>query len=160
MFGNQNDVVQIQSDQEPAIVNVQEEIRPLRKGRTICTNSSVAESGSNGRAENAVKRVQGKFRALRFDLEEELGAKININKPSGSWLIRWAGEVLTNYTRGDDGKTAWGRRRGKPCDKPIAKIGQEVIFLPLKLQALMPTREKPTWVKAFGWALTRGPRRY
>ena len=39
--GNQNVIVQVQSDQEPAIVNVQEEIRYLRRGRTICTNSPV-----------------------------------------------------------------------------------------------------------------------
>ena len=109
--GNQNVVVQIQSDQEPAIVNVQEEIRTLRKGRTICTNSPVGESESNGRAENAVKRVQAKFRALRSDLEERIGAKIDVNKPFGSWLVRWAGEVLTRYTRGDDGKTAWSSLR-------------------------------------------------
>ena len=125
-------VVQIQSDQEPAIVNVQEEIRYLRKGRTICTNSPVGESESNGRAENAVKRVQVKFRALRSDLEEKLGTKIDMNKPFGSWLIRWAGEVLTKYTKGDDGKTPWERRRGTTCDQPIANIGEKVLYLPLK----------------------------
>ena len=125
--GNQNVVVQVQSDQEPAIVNVQEEIRVIRKGRTICTNSPVGESESNGRAENAVKRVQTKFRALRSDLEEKLGTKIDVNKLFGSWVIRWAGEVLTKYTRGDGGKTAWERRRGKPCDKPQAKIGEKVL---------------------------------
>ena len=76
--------------------------------------------------------MQAKFRALRSDLEEKFGAKLDINKPFGSWLIRWAGEVLTKYTRGDDGKTAWQRRRGKPCDKPIAKIGEKVLYLPLK----------------------------
>ena len=57
--GNQNVVVQIQNDQEPAIIAVQEETQHLRRGRTICTNSPVGESESNGgrkrRTENAYK---------------------------------------------------------------------------------------------------------
>ena len=60
--------IQIKSDQEPAIVNVQEEIREVRRGKTICTNSPVGESECNGRAENAVRQVQMKVRTFRADI--------------------------------------------------------------------------------------------
>ena len=66
--GNSNSKLQIKSDQEPSIVVVQEEIRRLRTGRTICTNSPVGESECNGRAENAVKRVENKFRTIKANL--------------------------------------------------------------------------------------------
>ena len=54
--GTKDARIQVKSDQEPAIVNVQEEIRDIRKGKTICTNSPVGESECNGRAENAVRQ--------------------------------------------------------------------------------------------------------
>ena len=53
--GNSNSKLQIKLDQGPSIVVVQEEIRRVRSGRTICTNSPVGESECNGRAENNVK---------------------------------------------------------------------------------------------------------
>jgi hypothetical protein len=65
--------VQVKSDQELAIVVLQEEIKFLRKGRTMCVNSPVGESECNGRAENAVRRVQVKFRTIRAFLEAKFG---------------------------------------------------------------------------------------
>lgn len=103
--------IQVKSDQEPAIVVVQEEVREIRKGRTQCTNSPVGESECNGRAENAARRVEVKVRTIRSFLEEKLGCKLDMSKPFATWLIRWAGEILTKYAIGRDGKTAWKRRR-------------------------------------------------
>ena len=57
-------------------------------GRLKCSNRAVGESESIVRAENAIKPVQAKFRALRFDLEEKPGRKIDVNKQFGTWLIR------------------------------------------------------------------------
>jgi hypothetical protein len=93
--GTQSVTVQVKSDQEPAIVNVQEEIRYLRKSKTICTNSPVGESECNGRAENAIRRVEAKFRTLRSALEAKLKSKIDVTRPFATWLVRWSGEVLT-----------------------------------------------------------------
>ena len=104
--GSKDVQVQIKSDQEPAIVTVQEEIREIRRGKTICVNSPVGESECNGRAENAIRRVEIKVRTLRSYIGEQTKSKLDMNKPFATWLIRWAGEILTKYTRGKDGKTA------------------------------------------------------
>ena len=114
--------VQVKSDKDPAIVTLQKEIRYLRRGKTICTNSPVGESECNGRAENAIKRVEAKIRTLRSALESKLKAKIDMNKPFGTWLIRWAEEMSTKYTLGNDRMTAWQRRRRDTCPKPLAVI--------------------------------------
>ena len=83
----------------------------MRRGKTICVNSPVGESECNGRAENAIRRVEVKVRTLRSFIEEQTKSKIDMNRPFATWLIRWAGEILKKYTRGEDGKTAWERRR-------------------------------------------------
>ena len=49
--------IQLKTDQEPAIVNLQTEIQELRSGRVIPTNSPVGESQCNGRVENTIRRI-------------------------------------------------------------------------------------------------------
>ena len=71
----------------------------------MCVNSPVGESECNGRAEIPIRRVEVKVRTLRSFIEENTRRKIDMNKPFGTWLVRWAGGVLTKYTRGKDGKT-------------------------------------------------------
>ena len=61
--------LQLKYDQEPAIVNLQAAVQKIRPN-TIPTNSPVGESESNGRVENAIRRVQEKERTLRHQLEQ------------------------------------------------------------------------------------------
>ena len=124
--------IQVKSDQEPSVVAVQEEIREIRRGKTICVNSPVGESECNGRAENAIRRVEVKVRTLRAHIEDKTKSKVDMSKPFATWLIRWAGEVITKYTKGKDGKTSWHRRRGEECAKPIVPICDKVLYPPLK----------------------------
>ena len=141
--GSKEVQVPIKSDQEPAVVTVQEEIRELRRGRTICVNSPVGESECNGRAENAIRRVEVKVRTLRSFIEDRTKSKIDMATPFATWLIRWAGEILTKYTRGKDGKTAWERRRKEPCSKAIVPIGEKVLYLPLKTASINAKKGEP-----------------
>ena len=141
--GSQEVQVQIKSDQEPAIVTVQEEIRAIRRGKTICVNSPVGESECNGRAENAIRRVEVKVRTLRSFIEENTKRKMDMNKPFGTWLIRWAGEILTKYTHGKDGKTPWERRRREACKKAVIPIGEKVLYLPLKTASIHHKKGEP-----------------
>lgn len=79
--------VQVKSDQEPAIVALQEEIRETRRGKTYCVNSPVAESECNGRAENAILRTEVKIRTLRAALECKFKEKVNMQSDFATWLI-------------------------------------------------------------------------
>ena len=92
-------------------------------------NSPVGESECNGRAENAMRQVDVRFRTPRSALEANLKAKLYPTKPFATWLVRWAGEVLTKYRVGKDGLTAWQRRHGEEREKPIAiHGGKNAIF--------------------------------
>jgi len=141
--GTQKVTVQIKSDQEPSIVNVQDEVRYLRKASTICTNSPVGESECNGRAGNAIRRVDAKDRTIRSDLESKLKTKVDMSRPVATWMVRWAGEVLKKYTTGRDGKTAWQRRRGQECSKLLAKFVEKVLYLPLRTAKIHPNKDEP-----------------
>ena len=49
-----------------------------------------------------------------------------------SWMIRWAGELISKYSIGDDGRTAYERIRGEVCAVPVVPFGETVMYLPLK----------------------------
>ena len=63
-LGYRDVAIQIKSDQEMAIVAVQEHIRLHRTGPTILTNNPVGESECNGRVRNAIRRFKEKTRTL------------------------------------------------------------------------------------------------
>ena len=114
--------IQLKSDQEPSIVNVQTAVQEIRPGMVIPTNSPVGESQCNGRVENTIRRIQEKTRALRHQLEHNPKCKIPDEAPIMSWLVRWAGELLSKYSPGDDGRTPYERIRQETCVVPIAPL--------------------------------------
>ena len=73
--------IQLKTDQEPAMISLQGAIQDLRPKEVIQVNSPVGESESNGRVENAIRRVQEKSRALRHQLETNIKTKILDSTP-------------------------------------------------------------------------------
>ena len=118
-------------------------MRHLRKGRAICVNSPVGESECNGRAGNAVRRVEVTFRILRPELERRIGHKISHELPTLSWLTRWTGDVLTRFTIGQGGRTAWERRRGVISTKGTVPFGDQVSYLHLKAAEVHKHKGEP-----------------
>ena len=54
------------------MVSLQAAVQSIRPKEVIPVNSPVGESESNGRVENAIRRVQEKSRVLRHQLEENM----------------------------------------------------------------------------------------
>ena len=123
--------IQFKSDQEPSIVALQIAIQEIRVN-VIPVNSHVGESESNGRVENAIRRVQEKIRVLRHQLENNLKQEIQDNAPIMAWLIRWSAELISKYAPGDDGKNGYERIRREFCKVPVVPFGETVMYLPLK----------------------------
>lgn len=134
---------QVRSNQEPSIVALQKESRELRRGKTVCTNSPVGESECNGRAEDAINRVQVKVRTSRSHIESEAKAKLDMRRPFATWLIRWAGEVTTKHSAGIDEKTSWQRRRGEACENPIVRVREKVVDLQFKTASTHADKGEP-----------------
>ena len=124
----------LKSDQEPAMLALQERVRQLRCGeeeQTILENSPVAESQSNGVIEKGIQEVESQARTLMCALEERLRAVIPWNSPVGAWLIEYAAVLLNLYREGKDKMVPMERLRGEKHDRPIAEFGERVHYLPL-----------------------------
>lgn len=87
--------IQLETDQEPAIINLQSAVQALRPRDVIPVNSPVGERERNGRVENAIRRDQEKARALRQQFEEGIKQKVEDSSPILVWLVRWAAELLS-----------------------------------------------------------------
>ena len=72
----------VKSDNEPSILQVQNEITEKRKGTTtIPENSPAGEGKSNGLAENAVKELEGWIRTSKLHIQNRSGVEINADSP-------------------------------------------------------------------------------
>lgn len=132
--GLQDVRVSVESDQVPAMVDVQFAMQEARPNMVVPINSPVGESESNGRVENTIRRVQEKIRALRHHAEHKTGVRIFGQSPVMVWLSCWAAALISKYSRGDDGKSPHERIRGEPSRMPLVLFGEKVLFLPMKIE--------------------------
>ena len=75
-WGGKDAKIQLKSGQEPSVANVQTMVQEVRPGMVIPSDSPMGESQSNGRVEDAIKRVQEKTRTWRHQVEHGIGCKI------------------------------------------------------------------------------------
>ena len=126
--------LQIKTDQEPAMINVQSALHELNPDRVIPINSPVRESESNGRVDNTITRVQEKMRAVRHPVEHNIRHRIIDEAPIMVWLVRWSAELLSKYAVGEGGEPSppYERIRREDCVAPFVPFGETVMHLPLK----------------------------
>ncbi len=48
------------------------------------------------------------------------------------WVIRWAAMMVSRFSIGRDGRTAYERRWGKRCKIPVVPFGEKVWYKQLK----------------------------
>ena len=112
------------SDQEPAILDLIEEVIAARKEPTVPQHSPVGESQSNGLVERAVRSIKDQVRTLRLALQKRVGCRIPVDHPIMTWMVKHAGELISKYQLNRDGQTAYYNVFGKPCKDIIAEIGE------------------------------------
>ena len=107
-------------------------MQEIHPDHIIPINSPVGEPESNGRLENAIRRVQ-EIRFVRHHVEPSIKHQIPEGAPIMAWLIRWAAEFISKYALGEDGKTPHERLREEDCVTPLVPFGETVMHLPLKI---------------------------
>ena len=99
----------LKSDQEPAMVSLQQEVRRNRwaeiqqimeaseaqretesGGKTTLEFSPAGESQSNGLVERAIQEVQGQVRTLKHRLEERCGIRTTPHNDVWHWMLEYA----------------------------------------------------------------------
>ena len=134
-FGYGGTPVRTRSDQEPAIVDVQRAVIAKRgNAPTIPVDSPVGDSQSNGRVENAIKKVRNMVKTILASLESRWGIRVARDHPVYRWVFEWAADLMTRYAHvGDLGKTAVQLIRGSKSSRNIAQFGEKILYKPLKL---------------------------
>ena len=128
-------LVRIQSDQEPAIVDFQRAVI-AKRGNALTTpaNSPVGDSQSNGRVENAIKKLRNMVKTILPSLKSRCGVRVTRDHPVYPWGCEWAADLMTRYTHVEDlGKTAVQLIRGSKSNRNIAQFGEKILYKPLKL---------------------------
>ena len=139
------------SDQEPAIRALFEAtfIRSQREGE--CYNphleqfvpeaSAVGESQSNGKAENAVQRLEDMVRTYKAALEGRLKCKIPIDSPIMDWMVLHATSVYNRHVCNEDGLTPYEVIHGQRLRARLVEFGEQVFYyIPKKARAKMNLR--------------------
>lgn len=107
--------VVLKSDQEPAIVEMLNDVARRRDGaQTILEHAPRGDSQANGRAERAVRTTEEFVRVFKFELEQRLdGKEIDVQSAVFEWLVEHAVDVVNKFLVGIDGRTAFQRLKGK-----------------------------------------------
>ena len=101
---------------------------------TIPVNSPVGDSQSNGRVENAIKKVRNMVKTILSSLESRWGVRVTRDHTVYPWVFEWAADLMTRYAHLEDlGKTAVQLIRGSTSSRNIAQFGEKILYKPLKL---------------------------
>lgn len=130
------------TDQEASIISLFEEAfrRSLRQGnlynerleRFTPGASVIGEAQSNGKAENAVQRVEDLVRTYKAALESRLQCKVPIGHPIMRWMVEHAASLYNRYVTNEDGATPFEVLHGQRVRGNIAEFGEQCLYFVLK----------------------------
>ena len=117
----------LKSDQEPALGAVLKKVRVHRGMDTqnMIEHSAVGDSKQNGFIERAIQQVEGQIRTLRDALESNLGIKLRTDDCVVPWMVAHAGNLLTLYEIGPDGRSPFQRLRGAQNEARSLRVRRE-----------------------------------
>ena len=106
-----------------------DKVAEMRPGaRTIPERSPVGSSGSNGVVERAVQEIEGRIRALKLSLEHRIGKKVDAKERIVAFMPNYAAYLYNRLHKGDDGKVAYERIKGKRPTVIGVEFGEKVLY--------------------------------
>ena len=90
----------LKGDGEPALKQVQRELRARRRHRTVMANPPEYDPQSNGSIENAVGEVLQQMRAIKLGLEQKIGCPIPQNHALLYWIVEHAPTLMNRFQVG------------------------------------------------------------
>ncbi len=127
-FGIRGDVV-FRSDQEPALVDLLNQICSMRPSSRACTtHSGVGDSKGNGMAERAVQSIEEMVRVHKLAVEARIKERLPCTHPMMAWLVEHAADVLNRYNIGKDGRTPYQRLKGRKFIGNMMEFCSPVMF--------------------------------
>ena len=127
--GDSQGTVLVKTDQEPAIQGLIQGIVEARpEGRTVIEEAPKDSKGSNGEVERAVQEIEGQIRALFLAFQDKVGRKVDCRERIVAFIPEYAAYLLNRLRKGEDGKVAFERARGKTPSVLGVEFGEKVFF--------------------------------
>ena len=118
----------LKCDGEKAMTAFRDAVARFHGGVVVPESPAKGESQSNGSVEGSGRIVREFVRVFKIQLEEKAGADIASTDVILQWAVRWAAMVCSRYLIGEDGKTGFERRRGRPCILVVVPFGEKVWY--------------------------------
>ena len=84
---------------------------------------------SNGTAENAVQRVQGQVRTMKYALEQSAGGELPKDSVIFPWMLEYAGVLHTLFSQEDsEGMTPFQKLKGRTWQIALPSFGEIVDY--------------------------------
>ena len=122
----------LKRDQESSIEELCMAIKQYWNGEAIPERSPTGESQSNGRVERCIRSIGGQIRTLKDALEFKIKTIIPATHPIMSWIVQWSAFTHTRCQVGRDGATAYERLKKKNFNRPIAQLGEKILYKEIK----------------------------
>jgi hypothetical protein len=163
----------VKSDQEPAIKNLQAEVRQMRweelqllmktvkdkrgvetdidlcSGETILENSPAGDSKANGFIERAIQELEGQVRTVKAATKKLIGAEIPRGHCLLAWLIEWCCTIINRCSKGEDGRTPMQKIRGRESHRELCEFGESILWKPLKTAANKRCKDEPKYEEGY-----------
>ena len=118
----------LKSDNEKAIIAVRDALAKMHGGLVTVEAPARGESQSNGMVEEAGKTIREFARVYKEQIEAKAEMKLKPTDLIIPWAIRWSAMATSRFLVGKDGRTAFERKRGRPCHLPTIPFGERVWF--------------------------------
>ena len=123
-----------QSDQEPAILALKTEVMNRLQGyEPIPQESPIGDHQANGDVENAVRELGKQIRTIKSFVEAKYQIELGPRHPLLSWLIPYAGQLLSRFQVGTNGRTGYENNYGHKFKKQVVAFGECVNYVPLRV---------------------------
>jgi len=121
----------VRSEQEPAVVELLRAVEAERPEELEIQpeRSPAGESKSNGEIVRAIQTVQGHVRTIKLSVQKTYSCNVREDHPVWPWLVMYASLLLNLCVVGEDGRTAYERRKGRKFKKVLPEFGECITYL-------------------------------
>ena len=113
--------VVVKNDNEPALLAMIMVVSDSLTGvEVVARNSPEGDHAADGLAEFGVREAKGQTRAIRSQLEANLGTRLEEDEPILTWIPRQG--VIISIDIGQEGRTPEQRRSGRKWKRPAVTL--------------------------------------
>ena len=94
-------------------------------------NGPEGDHAANGSPERGARNAKGQTRAIRSQLEANLGLRLEEDEPILTWIPRHGVNCINRYRIGEDGRTPEQRHTGCKWKRPAVTFGEKVFYRPV-----------------------------